>query len=221
MFFPPFHSVLLFLPLDPLSSVLIISPFPLIYHHTCHPVPPPLHPDRFLLFSQSTFSYLCSLSAVPHFSLGASSLLVESGATKHQLLSELMGWLNRRSMVQWSDWPWMSTSKQWERQGGKKTNRNTKLWRQGIHIALILESKYECERYKGRRQNKTFVFLMRAAGGKTICWWYHDGLENMSHSRPHHHPVFPLDWRVLPPAGSTIISWCPVFCSVQTTSSFR
>ena len=56
---------------------------------------------------------------------------------------------------------------------------------------------------------------MRAAGGKIIRWWYHDSLENMFHSYACHRPVFPLDWRVLPSAAFTIISWCPVFCSIQ------
>lgn len=112
----------LFLPVDLRSSLLIITSFLSIYRLTCpwihsRPHPPNAHTSSYSLARQFTSSYLSSLSTAPHFNHDMSSLLQENGVTKHQLQSKLVGCLNRRPVVQWSGWPWMSVSKQDERQG--------------------------------------------------------------------------------------------------------
>lgn len=201
---------------DSRSFSLMISLYPLIYHPTypCPPSSPPL-----------SFSY--SLSAIPHFNLGK---IHSSWKAEQQNI-------NSSQTIWWDVWTgdqWFSgqvnprcqlqNNEKKMRWREKETERNsTKLWRQSVSMALVQENEFKCEYRKGKDQRRHFV-LMRAALGKTICWWYHDRLENMSHSYFYHHPVFPLEWRVLPSAASTIISWCPVFAAFKrdlTTSSFR
>lgn len=95
-----FHSVILlllsfphpastFLPPDSHSSLLFISPYPLIYHPTCPCAPcsppAPFHPVPILTF---LFRYPCCFAAISHFNLGTSSHLLESNKTSTAVKSD-------------------------------------------------------------------------------------------------------------------------------------
>lgn len=216
VFFPfAFHSVILlllsfphpaatFLPPDSHSSLLFISPYPLIYHPTCPCAPcsppAPFHPAPILTF---LFSYPCCFAAIFHFNLGTSSHLLESNKTSTAVKTDrTFEWKISISVVRLT---WDVNLKTIRR------TRGTQRWGRGI--AAVPKITFKC---KMERTKEDVCDLMRAVGGKTICWWYHDGLENVSHSHSYHHTVFPLDWRVWPSAASAIISWCPVFKCIQT-----
>lgn len=107
-----FHSVILlllsfphpastFLPPDSHSSLLFISPYPLIYHPTCPCAPcsppAPFHPVPILTF---LFRYPCCFAAISHFNLGTSSHLLESNKTSTAVKSDrTVGWKISMSVV--------------------------------------------------------------------------------------------------------------------------
>lgn len=165
----------------------------------------------YFLASQFTFCYMCLLSVLPHFSLGTRSLLpLESRATEHQVQSKLIECLCWRSVARRRGDPEYQLQAKDEKKKKNIRQKQTKKFRRKVGTISIWILKTEDEKI-----NWDICVVMRASGAKAIYRWHHHALENVSHSYPYHQPVFPLDWRVLPLASSTIISWYSVFCSVQ------